>query len=224
MQLGFPQQSIETPLGPVLAVWNARGLERIVFSTSEGHSPAAASRITASSRTASSITANPVTAGHTAAGDASTVARAARLSAGLAAYFAGGELVLPLEDCDFSDVPEFHRRVLFACARIPRGATRTYGQLAASVGSPGAARAVGQAMARNRWPLVIPCHRVLGASGQMTGYSGRGGIDTKRALLAFEKTHGTHYGLAGVAEPSRVAARSGVAEPSEVAAEVPVAG
>ncbi len=69
--------------------------------------------------------------------------------------------------------------VLRRCAKIRRGEFMTYGQLAAAVGNPQAARAVGQVMARNRWPLIVPCHRVVGHSGKLTGYSGIGGTDTK---------------------------------------------
>ncbi|MCC6510109.1 MAG: methylated-DNA--[protein]-cysteine S-methyltransferase [Pirellulaceae bacterium] len=102
-------------------------------------------------------------------------------------YFAGGELEFPLAHLDWSGTPEFHRRVLQRCVQIARGETWTYGQLAKAVGSPGAARAVGQAMARNRWPLIVPCHRVLGHSGKLTGYSGQGGTATKRWLLDREQ-------------------------------------
>lgn len=62
----------------------------------------------------------------------------------------------------------------------------TYAELARRAGSPGAARAVGQAMAKNPWPIVIPCHRVVPSSGKMGGYSGRGGVPTKQKLLALE--------------------------------------
>ncbi len=82
--------------------------------------------------------------------------------------------------------PDFYQSVWKACARIPRGQTRTYGWLARAIGRPGAARAVGRALAANPFAPRIPCHRVLGAGGQMTGYSGRGGIRTKRSLLRTE--------------------------------------
>lgn len=78
----------------------------------------------------------------------------------------------------------FQRRVWEELRRIPRGATVTYAQLAARVGRPGAARAVGSAVARNPITIVVPCHRVVGADGSLTGYSG--GIERKRALLALE--------------------------------------
>ena len=67
---------------------------------------------------------------------------------------------------------------------IPYGALRTYGEIAAAIGS--APRAVGGACGRNPIPVIIPCHRVVGANGAMTGYSGAGGLETKRALLHLE--------------------------------------
>jgi methylated-DNA-[protein]-cysteine S-methyltransferase len=97
------------------------------------------------------------------------------------------------EPVDFRDVPindshltPFGRRIISACRRIPFGQTRSYGQLAAICGSPGAARAVGQVMARNRFPLIVPCHRVLGAGGRLGGFSAPDGLRMKRRLLAME--------------------------------------
>lgn len=100
-----------------------------------------------------------------------------------AGYLAGQPFPADLP-VDLTGVPAFMQRVLAACRQIPFGATMSYGALAVAVGSPKAARAVGQAMARNPIPLVIPCHRVLGADGRLTGF--RGGKDWKRALLAHE--------------------------------------
>jgi len=80
----------------------------------------------------------------------------------------------------------FARRVVAACRRIPWGQTRSYGQLAAECGSPAAARAVGQVMARNRYPLVVPCHRVLASGGRLGGFSAPQGLRLKRRLLALE--------------------------------------
>lgn len=79
---------------------------------------------------------------------------------------------------------EFQRAVCRAMSGIPYGALRTYGEIAAAVGS--APRAVGGACGRNPIPIIIPCHRVVGAGGAMTGYSGHGGLETKRALLHLE--------------------------------------
>ncbi len=97
------------------------------------------------------------------------------------------------EEVDFSDVrvderhlTDFGRRVVKACRRIPRGQTRSYGQLAAVCGSPGAARAVGQVMAKNRYPLIVPCHRVLAAGGLLGGFSAPQGLTMKRRLLELE--------------------------------------
>ena len=98
-------------------------------------------------------------------------------------YFAGRrtEFDLPL---DVSRVPEFQRVVLHELALVPYGEVTTYGALAARVGKPRAARAVGGAMNRNPIPIVLPCHRVIGASGSLTGYGG--GLDRKEWLLRLE--------------------------------------
>ncbi len=83
-------------------------------------------------------------------------------------------------------IPPFHRKVYKALCKVPAGTTITYAELAKRAGSPGAARAVGQAMAKNPFPIVIPCHRVIASNGKLGGYSGRGGVAAKRALLARE--------------------------------------
>jgi methylated-DNA-[protein]-cysteine S-methyltransferase len=79
---------------------------------------------------------------------------------------------------------EFQRRVWDAVTAVPYGATTTYAALAAAIGSPRASRAVGAANGRNPLPIVVPCHRVIGASGALTGYGG--GLEVKQALLAHE--------------------------------------
>lgn len=81
---------------------------------------------------------------------------------------------------------EFQRRVWWALADIPYGGTESYGQLAARIGSPTACRAVGAANGRNPIPLVLPCHRVIGSSGSLTGYGG--GLELKQRLLDHERT------------------------------------
>jgi methylated-DNA-[protein]-cysteine S-methyltransferase len=98
------------------------------------------------------------------------------------------------EPVDFADTPlslnhltTFGGHVIAACRRIPWGGTSTYGELAAKCGSPGAARAVGSVMAKNRYPLIVPCHRVLAAGGELGGYSAPAGLAMKRRLLAVEK-------------------------------------
>ncbi|MCH8912730.1 MAG: methylated-DNA--[protein]-cysteine S-methyltransferase [Planctomycetes bacterium] len=87
---------------------------------------------------------------------------------------------------DLRDRTLFHQTVLRACATIPYGETLTYGQLAELAGRPGAARAVGSVMAANRWPLIVPCHRVVQANGNLGAYSAPQGIRMKRRLLDME--------------------------------------
>ncbi len=100
-------------------------------------------------------------------------------------YFAGTrrdfDLLLELTGTDFQ------RAVWTRCAQIPCGQTITYGQLAADIGRPKAARAVGMAMHDNPIVLIVPCHRVVGATGSLTGFAG--GLDTKRWLLDNEQSH-----------------------------------
>lgn len=87
---------------------------------------------------------------------------------------------------DMDDMTDFQQRVSEACRRIPYGQTTSYVGLAARAAAPRAARAVGNVMARNRLPIVIPCHRVVGHAGGLGGYSAPGGLVTKRRLLALE--------------------------------------
>ena len=91
---------------------------------------------------------------------------------------------------DMRGVPDFHRRVFEVARTIGPGATSTYGDIAARLGSRGLSRAVGQALGRNPFPLVVPCHRVLAAGGRVGGFSAAGGITTKLRLLAIEGRHG----------------------------------
>lgn len=117
--------------------------------------------------------------------DASPEARAvfqalSRLAQGRPADFPP----LPL---DWDALTPFARLVLSSLlARVPHGATVTYGELARLCGRPGAARAVGRAMAGNPWPLVVPCHRVLGVGGALTGYTNPHGLALKALLLEME--------------------------------------
>ena len=107
----------------------------------------------------------------------------AQAAAQLAEYFAGQRqsFTVPLAP---RGTP-FQQEVWRALCAIPYGQTRSYGQLAAALGRPAAARAVGGACRRNPIWLMIPCHRVVGASGSLTGYAG--GLERKKALLALEQ-------------------------------------
>lgn len=113
-------------------------------------------------------------------GEETPLLRAAREA--LQDYFAGErrDFDLPLDPAG----TDFQRAVWEALRAIPYGGTRTYGEIAAAVGRPKAVRAVGQANHVNPLPIFIPCHRVVGKNGALTGYAG--GLDLKRALLALE--------------------------------------
>ncbi len=87
---------------------------------------------------------------------------------------------------DFADLGPFEAAVYGAVRRIPPGRTLTYGELARSIGDMRQARAVGQALGRNPWPIVVPCHRVTGAGGHAGGFSASGGRATKLRLLELE--------------------------------------
>ncbi|OIK23816.1 cysteine methyltransferase [Streptomyces malaysiense] len=101
----------------------------------------------------------------------------------LDAYYAGELREFTLE-LDLRGTP-FQRSVWDRLTRIPYGETRTYGQLADALGNPGASRAVGLANGRNPISIIVPCHRVVGSDGSLTGYGG--GLDRKRRLLDFER-------------------------------------
>ena len=106
------------------------------------------------------------------------------LARSIAAMLAGENIRFSLALLALDSCPPFQQAVLRATARIPRGQVRTYGQIAAQLGNPGAARAVGHALAANPFPLVVPCHRVVRAGGHLGGFGG--GSALKRALLEME--------------------------------------
>ena len=85
--------------------------------------------------------------------------------------------------------PPFYKKVWTVCLEIPAGQTRTYSWIAQKVGSPKAARAVGQALAKNPFAPTVPCHRVVCVSGALGGYSGPGGLTQKKKMLAEEKSN-----------------------------------
>lgn len=99
------------------------------------------------------------------------------------------------DDVDLSELPidtdwasDFFSRAWHACRSIPTGETRTYAWLAAQAGNPRAARGAGQAMARNPFPLLVPCHRVVGSDGALHGFGGGMGLPLKARLLEMEST------------------------------------
>jgi methylated-DNA-[protein]-cysteine S-methyltransferase len=108
-----------------------------------------------------------------------TVTRLQRFAAGEADSFADVEL-------DLRHLTDFQRRVVKACRKIKAGQARSYAELATSAGSPRAARAVGNVMRSNRFPLIVPCHRVIGSDGKLCGFSSPQGLAMKEKLLGRE--------------------------------------
>jgi methylated-DNA-[protein]-cysteine S-methyltransferase len=105
---------------------------------------------------------------------------------GLVALLRGESSDLTSIELDMEGIPPFYRRVFEIARSIPPGRTLTYGAIAAQLGDPGAARAVGQALGHNPFVLVVPCHRVLAADGGLGGFSAAGGRMTKLRLLTIE--------------------------------------
>lgn len=145
---------MDSPLGPLTATVGPQGLTRLAYE-----------------------------ADLTADGPATAHPMLAALADDLDRYFAGEPLTFSVP-VDLGDVTAFTRQVLCACAKVAYGATTSYGALAAAVGRPGAARAVGRALGTNPVPIVVPCHRVLRGNGALGGYSS--GLGRKRFLLALE--------------------------------------
>lgn len=162
LDVGF--DVVDSPVGPLLLAATGRGVCRIWFR------PDPEEQLDALARTFGPR----VLRSHRA------VERADRQ---LAEYFDGRRDTFEL-DTDLRGVNPFAEQVLTELARVPFGETTTYGALAARVGRPKAARAIGTVMNRNPIPIVLPCHRVLGANGSLTGYAG--GLPTKEHLLRLE--------------------------------------
>jgi methylated-DNA-[protein]-cysteine S-methyltransferase len=123
---------------------------------------------------------------------AGSCAPIARLARELRHFFAGEPIVFDLGIIALERCGEFQRRVLLAEHGIPRGRVSTYGRMAEHLGVPGGARAVGRALARNPFPVVIPCHRAVRTDGDLGGY--QGGVPMKRALLEMEGVAFTEAG------------------------------
>lgn len=109
-----------------------------------------------------------------------------RAIADIKALLNGEKKTLRAIRLDMGYVAEFNARVYETTRAIPPGTTRTYGEIARAVGKPDAARAVGQALGRNPFPIIVPCHRVIGADGRLVGFSANGGVITKLKMLEIE--------------------------------------
>jgi len=107
-------------------------------------------------------------------------------------FLSGEPVEFSLDILDWSQVNDFQKKVLLLESRIPRGYISTYGRLAKKAGVPKAARAVGQALAHNPYPIIIPCHRTVKSDGSLGGY--RGGAELKKRLL---KTEGRNFDISG---------------------------
>jgi len=156
-------------LGWMATVWNGPLLTRITFSYKTRDSVAAAIGI-------ANVQANMTKL----ATQNELVSRLQTFAEGDADDF------LDIEIADQS-LTKFQRQVVRCCRKIPYGQTVTYSQLASQTGSPRAARAVGSVMASNRFPLVVPCHRVVGANGRLGGFSAPDGVRMKQRLLNLER-------------------------------------
>lgn len=116
------------------------------------------------------------------------VAGCAKLASLLQDYAKGGLVDPAAAKITLADenLRDFQRRVLLALRKVPRGKTLSYAELAERAGSPAAARAVGQVMRTNPWPLIVPCHRVLASGGKLGGFSSPRGTSLKVELLRIE--------------------------------------
>lgn len=121
------------------------------------------------------------------AGEAAAPAWVADIAGRIAALLAGGRDDLADVPLALDAVPAFHRRVYAVARAIPPGRVLTYGEVAEALGTPGASRAVGQALGHNPFAPVVPCHRVLAAGGRSGGFSAEGGARTKLRLLEIER-------------------------------------
>jgi methylated-DNA-[protein]-cysteine S-methyltransferase len=119
--------------------------------------------------------------------EAAPLQHIARVIADIAAAMKGEARDLAYAALDMRAVPEFNRKVYAVAQGIPFGQTLTYGEVAARLGDKRLAREVGQALGQNPFPIVVPCHRVLAASGKSGGFSAPGGVTTKMRLLSVER-------------------------------------
>jgi methylated-DNA-[protein]-cysteine S-methyltransferase len=166
----FGYALFDTVLGPCGVAWGAHGLRAVQLPESD----AAAARARLLRRAPGAVEAPPS-------------ALAQQAIDGVTALLAGTPVGLGSLPLDTRDLPELHVRIYDIVRRIPCGSTLSYGQVAERLGDRRLARAVGQAMARNPFAPVVPCHRVLGAAGHAGGFSARGGLRTKLLLLTIER-------------------------------------
>lgn len=159
----------ESPIGDCAVVWGERALIGVYLPEADAHS--LRSRIQRRYQGAAETAPPP------------DVQRAIEA---IGELLRGGDNDLQSVEIDMSRLPEFNQQVYAIARAIPPGRTRTYGEIAAELGDPLLARAVGQALGANPFPIVVPCHRVMAAGGKSGGFSAPGGLVTKLKLLEIE--------------------------------------
>lgn len=157
-----------TPLGDCGIAWRQ---DRVVATSLPGESAASTGRRLAASTGATR-------------GEPPPAIR--RAIAAMTALLEGAGTDLTSIACDLDGIDPFAARVYAATRAIPAGETSTYGAIAEQLGDRQLARGVGQTLGRNPLPIIVPCHRVIGADGRLTGFSATGGVETKLRLLAIE--------------------------------------
>ena len=191
MSIGVPVKEryclFETPLGPFGIAWSERGLSRLQLP--EADRAATEKRLGAS---ASACAPPPW---------------AEQVIAAIRRHLAGERVDFASAALDLAGVGEFRRAVYEAARAVGWGQTASYGEIARRIGFAWGARAVGQALARNPVPLVVPCHRILTQDGRIGGFSAYGGTVTKQRLLALEGVRVGTPLLPGMAEPAARAAQ-----------------
>jgi methylated-DNA-[protein]-cysteine S-methyltransferase len=168
----MPEQRLaifDTAIGPCAIVWGERGLLGVQIPEAD----ASATRARMLKRFPN-------------AQDAAPSPHIQDVIEGVRALLSGQRRDLKDVPIDDDGVPDFNKRVYAIVRKIPPGQTITYGEIAERLGDKALARAVGQAMGENRCPIVMPCHRVLAASGKTGGFSAPGGVTTKLRLLTIE--------------------------------------
>ena len=165
----------DTVLGSCAVAWGPRGI--VAMQLPEVDAPATQARLFQAS--------GPLPQATPPAAVASAIAAVQALLAGQLDAI-GMDACLETVELDMQRITDFQRRVYAVTRRIPPGQTRTYGELATELGNKNSARAVGHALGLNPFAPVIPCHRVLGASGKPCGFSAHGGVVTKMRMLATE--------------------------------------
>ena len=155
---------VDSPLGPLYLAASNEGLCNVDFGVSEADFLAELDPLARTERSQEAL---------------------APIAGQLRDYFEGNRATFDVA-VDLSRVTPFQLSVLQAVRTIPTGAVWTYGQMARAVGKPQASRAVGQALGRNPVPVIVPCHRVIASDGSLGGYSGGGGLASKRLLLDLE--------------------------------------